>query len=239
MSLKTARRASEQRVFEITRQLERSILSGELAVGDYLPSERALCAQLGVSRSVVREALGRLASLGLVESRQGSGTRVASPTGREIAVGYERLMRNSAANLEDLAVVRLPLETTIAALAAGARSDAHLARLEATQRILGNPRRSLAAHVKADGEFHAILGAATGNSFLPLVLAPIRDLLTDSRLRTLARYGAALACAHHQKILEAVRDRDPGSAALAMREHLTVNSRHLRELSRQIAGKPR
>src|SRR5262249_2164735 len=160
------------------------------------------CAQLGVSRSVVSEALGRLASLGLVESRQGAGTRVASPTGREIAVGCERVMRGSAANLEDRAVGRRPLETAIAALACWARSDAHLAGLEATQRILGSPRRSLAAHVKADGEFHAILGAATGNSFLPLVLAPIRDLLTDSRLRTLARYGAALACAHHQKILE-------------------------------------
>ncbi len=229
----------QQRVSEITRQLERSILSGNLEVGDYLPSERALCEQLGVSRSVVREALGRLASLGLVESRHGSGTRVASPSGREITVGYERLMRNGEGSLEDLAVVRLPLETTIAALAASNRTDAHLARLEAAQRTLANPRKSLGAHVKADGEFHAVLAEATGNRFLPLVLSPIHDLLTDSRLRTLSRYGAALACAHHQKILDAVRDQDPGSAALAMREHLTVNSRHLRELSQQIAGKPR
>src|SRR5262245_39925989 len=153
----------QQRVSEVTRRIERSIVSGELQVGDYLPAERALCEQLGVSRSVVREALGRLTSLGLVESRHGSGTRVASPSGREISVGYERLMRTSDAPLEDLAVVRLPLETTIAALAATNRTDAHLARLDATQRSLGNPRKSLAAHVKADGEFHAILAEATGN----------------------------------------------------------------------------
>jgi len=229
----------EQRVSEITRHIERSIVSGERVVGDYLPAERVLCEQLGVSRSVVREALGRLASLGLVESRHGSGTRVASPSGREISVGYERLMRSSDAPLEDLAVVRLPLETTIAALAATNRSDAQLARLEATQRALGNPRKSLAAHVKADSQFHAILAEATGNRFLPLVLSPIHDLLIESRLKTLGRYGAALACAHHARILEAVRDRDPGEAALAMREHLTVNSRHLQELSRQIAARPR
>jgi len=229
----------EQRVSEITRHIERSIVSGERVVGDYLPAERVLCEQLGVSRSVVREALGRLASLGLVESRHGSGTRVASPSGREISVGYERLMRSSDAPLEDLAVVRLSLETTIAALAATNRSDAQLARLEATQRALGNPRKSLAAHVKADSQFHAILAEATGNRFLPLVLSPIHDLLIESRLKTLGRYGAALACAHHARILEAVRDRDPGEAALAMREHLTVNSRHLQELSRQIAARPR
>jgi GntR family transcriptional repressor for pyruvate dehydrogenase complex len=235
MPLKTV----QQRVADVTRQLEQSIVSGELAVGDYLPAERALCGQLGVSRSVVREALGRLASLGLVESRHGSGTRVSSPSGRDISVGYERLMRSSAAPLEDLAVVRLPLETTIAALAATHRTDAHLARLEATQRTLGNPRKSLAAHVKADGQFHAILAEATGNRFLPLVLAPIHDLLIDSRLKTLGRYGAALACAHHARILEAVRDGDPGGAAQAMREHLTVNSRHLQELSRQLAARSR
>lgn len=229
----------QQRVGDVTALLERQIVSGDLAVGEYLPAERTLCEQLGVSRSVVREALGRLASLGLVESRHGSGTRVARPSGREISVGYERLMRRSDAPLEDLAVVRLPLETTIAALAAAGRTESHLAQLEATQRILGNPRKSLGAHVKADGAFHAILAEATGNRFLPLVLTPIHDLLIESRLRTLRRYGAALAHSHHEKILSAVREQDPGAAVLAMREHLTVNSRHLQELSYQIAVRPR
>jgi len=147
-------------------------------------------------------------------------------------------MRGSDASLEDLAVVRLPLETTIAALAATNRSESDLVRLEKTQQILSNPRKSLAAHVKADGAFHSILAEATGNQFLPLVLTPIHDVLIESRLRTLRRYGAALACAHHEKILDAVREQDPAAAALAMREHLTVNSRHLQELSRQISAKP-
>jgi GntR family transcriptional repressor for pyruvate dehydrogenase complex len=226
-------------VGDVTALIERQIVSGELAVGEYLPAERTLCEQLGVSRSVVREALGRLASLGLVESRQGSGTRVAMPSGREISVGYERLMRRSEASLEDLAVVRLPLETTIAALAAINRSSTHLAQLEGAQRILGNPRKSLGAHVKADGAFHSILAQATGNRFLPLVLTPIHDVLVERRLQTLQRYGAALACLHHENILKSVRRQDPDGAVLAMREHLTVNSRHLQELSQQIAARPR
>ncbi len=226
----------QQRVSEITRHLERAIISGQLAVGDYLPAERVLCEQLGVSRPVVREALGRLVSLGLIESRQGSGTRVASPNGRDISVGFERLMRTSDAPLEDLAVVRLTLETTIAALAAIGRSDAHLARLAETQRVLGNPRKSLAAHVKADGAFHTILAEATGNRFLPLMLAPIHGVLIDSRLKTVGRYGAALACDHHRKILEFVCNRDSAGAAAAMREHLTVNSRHLQELSARVVA---
>jgi DNA-binding FadR family transcriptional regulator len=148
-------------------------------------------------------------------------------------------MRRSAVPLEDLAVVRLPLETTMAALAATNRSDEHLTKLEATQKILANPRKSLAAHVKADVAFHSTLAEATGNRFLPLMLTPIHDLLIESRLQTLRRYGAALAHSHHEKILAAVHRQDPSGAAMAMREHLTVNSRHLQELSQQITARPR
>lgn len=224
-------KSASDRVSEITLQLERMILSGDLAVGEYLPAERALSEQLGVSRSVVREALGRLTSLGLIESRHGSGTRVAVPSGREISVGYERLLRTSDVPLLDLAAVRLTLETTMAALAAAGRRESHLQQLEAAQAVLANPRRSLAAHVKADAEFHSLLAEATGNRVFPLVLAPIHDLLTDSRLKTLKRYGAALAHAHHQKILDAVRERDASAASAAMREHLSVNSRHLEAIA--------
>ncbi|MSR60797.1 MAG: FadR family transcriptional regulator [Planctomycetaceae bacterium] len=224
-------KSASDRVSEITLQLERLILSGDLAVGDYLPAERALSEQLGVSRSVIREALGRLTSIGLTESRHGSGTRVATPSGREISVGYERLLRNSDVPLEDLAVVRLSLESTIASLAASHRTDPQLQQLAATQAVLVNPRKSLAAHVKADAEFHAVLAEATGNRVFPLMLTPIHDLLTDSRLKTLKRYGAALAYSHHQKIFEAVRSRDASAAAAAMREHLAVNSRHLEAMA--------
>lgn len=234
-------KAATDRVSEITRQLEQAILSGELAQGDFLPAERRLSEQYGVSRSVVREALGRLSSLGLISSRHGSGTRVAPPTGREISVGIGRLLRNSDAGLEELAVVRLSLETTIASLAALHRDEDHLARLADTQRILANPRKSLAAHVKADAEFHSLLAEASGNRFFPLVLAPIHERLTDSRLKTLRQYGAHIAHEHHDKILEAIREQDPVAAAAAMREHLTVNSRHLEEISRQMRhpGRPR
>jgi len=226
-------RTATDRVSEITRELERAILAGELAAGDFLPAERRLSEQFGVSRSVIREALGRLTSIGLIQSRHGSGTRVATPSGREISVGYERMLRNSEGGLEDLAVVRLSLETTIASLAAQNRNEDHLERLAATQRVLASPRKSLASHVKADVEFHSILAEATSNRFFPVVLNPIHDMLIDSRLKTLRHYGAHIAHEHHDKILEAVRERDSAAAAAAMREHLLVNCRHLEEMSDQ------
>ena len=220
------------RVSQVAEHFERAILSGELAAGALLPSERDLSAQMGVSRSVVREALGRLASLGLVRSVHGSGTRVEAAGTRQVTVGFQRLLSRPDYRPEDLAAVRLPLETAIAAAAAACRTDEHLRRLDKTQKVLGNPRRALAAHVKADLEFHALLAEATGNPLFQVVLAPIVELTIQSRWRTLGRFGSELACRHHARILEAVRAGDAAAAQRAMREHLEANFQHLGELAR-------
>jgi DNA-binding FadR family transcriptional regulator len=199
------------RVSEVVRYLENRILSGKLVPGDLLPSEREISADMDVSRSVVREAIGRLASLGLVRSVQGSGTRVEPPSGRPIAAGYRRL----------------PLETAIASLAARHRSEDHLARLAQAQAELANPNGSLEAHVRADLDFHAILAEASGNPLFGLVLSPIQELLIESRRRTLGQHGAQLAHTHHAAILTAVHAQDAAAAARAMQAHLEANFQHL------------
>jgi DNA-binding FadR family transcriptional regulator len=215
------------RVSEVEQFLEQAILSGKWVPGDRLPSEREISAAIGVSRSVVREAIGRLASLGLIRSVHGSGTVVEVPSDRPITAGYRRLLQHGEFNLSDLAAVRLPLETTIARLAALNRTDEHLERMEQTQRILASKRHSLEAHVQADLEFHATLSEASANPLFGVVLAPIQELLIESRRRTLGRHGAELAHRHHAAILEAVRDRDASAADHAMREHLQANFQHL------------
>ena len=217
------------RVTEVADQLERVILSGELVPGDSLPSEREISARMGVSRSVVREALGRLASLGLVRSVHGSGTRVEVPSGRPIIIGYRRLLEQADYRLEDLAAVRLPLETTMAALAAARRTETDLARLEETQGVLADADQPLEAHVEADLAFHAALAEATRNPLFGLVLAPMQKLLIESRRKTLGRYGAALAHEHHARVLDAVRAGDADRAAQAMRDHIDANFQHLHE----------
>src|SRR6516162_2294127 len=93
------------RVSKIAGRLEEQILSGELAPGTQIPSEREISAQLGVSRSVVREALGRLASLGLVRSIHGSGTRVGTPSTKQVTVGYQRLLSRDDIKMEDVSAV--------------------------------------------------------------------------------------------------------------------------------------
>lgn len=226
--------STADRVAEITAHLEQLILSGTFKAGDRLPPERELAEQWNVSRSVVREAIGRLAGVGLVHSRQGSGTTIGSPDGSHQLLNYQWLLKQGVLRLDHLSTARLPLETTIAELAAEHRMPVHLERLAAEQRTLANEKATLKAHVEADMRFHAILAEATGNPIFQIILAPIQELLIESRRRTLGKYGAKLAHDHHAKILTALEKRDPAAARKAMQAHITANSQHLADLNKEV-----
>ena len=223
--------AVTDRVAEITAHLEKLILSGKLRADDRLPPERDLAEQWDVSRSVVREAIGRLAALGLVRSRQGSGTRITAPDGRHQLLNYEWMLKRGLVRLEHLCAVRLPLETTIAALAAVHRTDAHLRELRDAQKTFGNPKQSLKDHVEADVRFHAVLCEASGNPLFQIILAPVQELMIESRRRSLGRYGNHDAHEQHAAILDAVARRDVEGARDAMRTHIQFNSQNIAALT--------
>ena len=95
--------AAQPRYAAVATALASEILEGRRPVGTLLPSEQELCAQFGVSRSTVRQALRRLSDLGLVASAQGVGTRVIAdqPRGKYVlavrsatdVMGYEGPVR--------------------------------------------------------------------------------------------------------------------------------------------------
>jgi DNA-binding FadR family transcriptional regulator len=213
----------------VAEHFQNAILSGKLVAGTRLPSERTISARMKVSRSVVREALGRLASLGLVAIRHGSATRVQVPNGQPVKIGMQQLLSRPDFTLEYLAEIRLPLETAMAALAARNRHDDHLDQLEHTQRILRDSRQSLDASIAADMAFHAILAEASGNPLFALVLEPFQQLLIATRRRTMGRFGTSFAYEHHGRILDAVRKQDPEQAAQWMRVHLETSVQQLKE----------
>jgi len=233
---KTKSPTTADRVSEIVAHLEKLILSGKLQPNDRLPPERDLAEQWEVSRSVVREAIGRLAALGLVRSRQGSGTRIALPDGSHQLLNYAWMLKRGLVRIEHLCTVRLPLETTIAALAAEHRTDAHLRALREAQRSFGNPKNTLKVHVEADVRFHAILGEATGNPLFQIILAPVQELLIESRRRALGRYGNKAAHEQHAKILDAVTRRDVEEAGEAMRVHILYNSQNISAITSEATA---
>jgi GntR family transcriptional repressor for pyruvate dehydrogenase complex len=221
--------SSSNRVITVLNELQDRITSGRYVPGELLPPERELSADLGVSRGVLREALGMLSGMGLVQSRQGSGTHVEFPSTQHVSASYGRLLRRLDHHPEHLCAVRLALETSIASLAAIHRTDEHLDALERTQEVLSRARSSNEVCIRADVDFHSILAEASGNPIFEIVLAPIQGLLLECRRRAVPRFGSGIMVEHHGRILAAVRDGDPNQASQFMREHVELSTAHLVE----------
>jgi GntR family transcriptional repressor for pyruvate dehydrogenase complex len=220
---------SSNRVLTVLNELQDRITSGRYVPGEFLPPERKLSAALGVSRGVLREALGILSGMGLIKSRQGSGNHVEFPSIQHVSASYGRLLRRLDHHPEHLCAVRLVLETSIAALAATHRTDEHLDALERTQELLSRGRPATEVCVRADVDFHSTLAEASGNPIFEIVLAPIQGLLLECRRRAIPRFGSGVIIEHHGRILTAVRDGDPGKASQFMREHIELSTLHLIE----------
>ena len=103
-------------VDRVAEVLSDEITSGRLSPGDRLPSEVQLVEQLGVSRTVVREAVSRLRNAGLVEPRQGSGVFVLAPRVKPLDLSVDA--QRTKASVLHIVEVRQAMEGEAAALAA-------------------------------------------------------------------------------------------------------------------------
>jgi DNA-binding FadR family transcriptional regulator len=207
-------------------EIRAQITSGRLRPGDRLPTEPQLCADTGVSRSTVREALRLLASQNLIVTTRGvsGGSFVAHPTATQLAdalaTGVHLLLANSVVEFADLREVREMLEVPVARLAAERRTDEHLVRLRATLRDAYTA--DIEDVFQAHGEFHMIVTEASGNSVLEVVMRPLYQL---SNTRTLGEAAGrelwARFNAEHEAILEAIERRDADAAEAAAATHLS------------------
>src|SRR5205807_5276673 len=103
-------------------QIRGMIVSGHFSVGQRLPRETVVAKQLSVGRSTIREALRVLSHLGLVESRAGSGTYVAS----QIRSDLELTGSLKLAGIHDVYEFRYAIDVACAPLAAARRTDAQM-----------------------------------------------------------------------------------------------------------------
>jgi DNA-binding FadR family transcriptional regulator len=230
----------------VSDRLAGRILDGELTAGDRLPGERELAEQLGVSRIVVREALGRLQARGLIEIRPGVGAFVVPMPDHSVTEPLGLYIRRHGVGHAHLFEVRRALEPQIAAAAARRRDPRALAALAATQRRTAAAAANLAratpsardgaredAHADAHAEealeafawadlaFHLHLAQASGNPLFELLLVPLVEPLLEVRRAGARRPGAAArATAEHAAILEAVAAGDATAAGAAMARHL-------------------
>jgi GntR family transcriptional repressor for pyruvate dehydrogenase complex len=222
---------------QVMARLANDIRSGRLAPGARLPTEQALTTALGVSRTVVREAVAALRADGLVVTRRGSGAYVADP-----AAGPFRITAPKAAVLSDVLEVmelRLAVEVEAAALAAERATRRQIGAIRTAWRAIDRALQGGEGAVAEDFAFHRAIAEATGNRQFPRFLAFLGSHVIPRQsvrlsVDTPAERRAYLERIQHEhaRIVTGISDQDPAEARRAMREHLTRSLERYRKLAR-------
>ena len=197
------------------------VISGGLDPGERLPPERELCSRLGVSRTVVREALNLLEARGLINIEHGRGAVVSGGGPRAVRDTLGLLLRVQPKTLWELLEMRRILEVEVAGLAAERAGADDVAAMRFELDRIRDSIELPEGYVDADVEFHSLLARAARNEVLLTMLDPVVDLLKASRRVSAALPGRALrALGEHERILGRVEAGDGAGAREEMRSHL-------------------
>ena len=208
----------------VARSLGRRIVSGQYEPGDTLPTEPQIQEEFGVSRTAVREAIRVLSAKGLTVSRPKIGTRVRPKVDWAMLdpdVLRWHLEQNPGDDfIHALFEMREIIEPAAAARAAERATEEELVILGRAMDGIQNEPRGSDAQIQADIAFHMALLEASRNPLLRSVGAMIRSALEITFTlgwRTIMGGDAVL---QHRAVYDAVREKDPEEAFLAMRRLL-------------------
>ncbi|MBO0984788.1 FadR/GntR family transcriptional regulator [Rathayibacter sp. SD072] len=204
-------------------ELGSQIVRGELEPGTaFSADERA--ERRGVSRSVMREAVRVLESLGLVTSRRRSGTRVEPQESWNAldprVIGWSLDGPDRQRQLHQLSELRLGVEPLAARLAAVNATPAQREALVDSVRTMSANAGSAdeSAYLAADTAFHRTLLAASGNRMLAQLADLVAEVLAGrTRNALMPREADSEAVRLHRAVASAVADGDGESAETAMR----------------------
>ena len=206
-------------VKNVSEQLAKAIRSGFDWSEGMLPSERHLASQFGVSRPVIREAMKQLEFQGLVEIRQGLGSRVVNQPFAPLSATAKLLLPDDMERLRQSLDVRMLLEPEIAQRATERVNKEGLTRLHEIQRSL-ETASSLEEAMEVDIAFHSELARISGNDLFGIILDSIADLGRESRRATMSQVGFDRACRQHAVVLNAIECGDAKAAEKAMQIHI-------------------
>ncbi|MCM2439022.1 FCD domain-containing protein [Agrobacterium vitis] len=222
----------------LTERIEAMIAERQLSPGDRLPPERSLAAEFDVSRSRLREAIQQLISRGIVVSRRGGGTFVAS---QDATKSLERalkpllpMVQDETGYWRDVMEIRKSLDTDAAYYAALRANDLDRERMKMAFAAMsfvqgGDPQ----TQARADAAFHMAIAEASHNVVLRQIVAGLSELLQQSIAQSLMQFYRQpdLAPAlerQHGLILGAILARKPDEARKAAADHLAFVEENLR-----------
>jgi len=207
-------------------QLRRRIRSGELREGQFLPPERELVQQTGLSRMSVREALRILETEGLITTRPGrnGGSRVRRPAGDELTRHLELFIWGRNAGLKDLHDVREALEALAAEGAARRRTEADIKHLSDKTFALEAAVHDAAAYLSANLDWHMAVVKASHNELLISLMSVLAHVIHDATASEAfdSPDVRASTVKVHRSILTAIIEGDADAAQRRMKSDVAT-----------------
>jgi GntR family transcriptional repressor for pyruvate dehydrogenase complex len=220
----------------IVRQLEGLILEGVLRPGERLPPERELAAQLEVSRPSVREALQRLETAGLVETRHGGGTYVRNAFAEALTDPLADLFQRHPEAAVDFVEFRYTLDGIVAYYAALRGTDADreilTQRFHAIEAVHG--KDDFIEEADRDADFHIAIAEASHNIVLLHVVRSLlellrKDIIFNRNVLYSRKDARDLLMDQHRRIYEFIMNRDAEGARAAAQAHMRHVEQALRD----------
>jgi DNA-binding FadR family transcriptional regulator len=208
---------------QVVLELERRILGGELPTGARLPTEEELGDQLGVSRTVVRDAIRTLTTRRLIRVRHGFGMEVAAPSDLPLSHAVADLLMRSEVTVGEVLDAREALEAQLAPLAARNVVPADVARVEVQLDRFARAVEAGEDAVAQDAhlEFHLGFFGAMHLPALELLLKPMGEVILLSSVRSTPD-PERWELPSHRPMLEALRAGDEEGLVRAVHHHYEV-----------------
>lgn len=219
------RESISEQVFE---QMKLQILDRKWVPGEKLPSETELGSIFCVSRVTIRQALQKLAVLGLIETRLGEGSFVREmDMGTQVKTALIPSAYLQHHSTEEVLDFRCAIEVETAGLAARRATPEHIAqlkRLMASQ--LDTEKRTPKSFADDDIAFHMTIAKSTGNSLIIATYELLNDILSSAMMHTVRSLGMEIGIPYHRKLVEAIEAHDEHTAIVTMKEHMNTTREH-------------
>lgn len=205
---------------QVCNQLKEYLLDGRWRPGEKIPSENDLAQSFGVSRVTIREALLRLTSLGLLESKFGGGTYVCEITPGLNMNAIVPVAYLDSKSILDVIEYRQVVEVKTAGLAAKRASAQDLVELEDILFRMEKWKNDPKKFAEEDLNFHLELAKITKNSLLIETMNVIRSILSQAMFYAIQQRGHVQGLSYHRLLIDAIASHNEKKTMSIMKEHI-------------------
>lgn len=209
-------------------KIKQYIVEHNLKSGDPFPNEKEIIELLGVSRTVVREALKSLETVGILKLKPGDGIFVSDASLEQLMDQFYFRWFGNQQKMMELQEIRAILEVAAVELVILRADTKALEELDGWNDKMEDAIRHSQPLVEQDIGFHRTLFKLTGNETFYEFSEVISKFFTEVRHKRLSSSGGRGTLEDHRRITQSIKDKDIGQAKDYMMKHL-AKSRALRE----------